>query len=512
MEQRSSPRAKDFEKTNENECVLYKDYLPSNLKCDVFDILLLHDEQDIEEATKFQNCIQENCLISVGKVKRNPVVKKEDDITHRDNPAVTLDLGFERALFIFLFVTEAFCKKDLSLYKGYACLTDSLQENKWCVVPVLTENRGTMKRKGYKLPLMLNALHPVNYWRDLYIKEVCTLIEAKIGVHLDKKIKLNDERQQYILKNKGTLEKMRRIQESHFPVQETGDQFESSKEPGAHEEHVWYSSAGYSPGLECGPQNIDSHDGMALKSCAQSTQPEIRQESHSDLARGSADSENPSAKPAAIVSPQSRQHSGLDQMQNSQEAWSTCPSQENLPCRASPLNLKERGVTSNAEPHHDYNSEYPKTEDVSSMSENSSRAPSFSSFPDSDKGVLPKRVDFSQRPVQNFTGDSQTSNQRISTEEQRCSNMTNPSFTPGKSDAGNEIPSAHKASENAAEASGGGDVVVHIHYHHHKHCNIDSVKYMTLGDNSKIQTFGSPDSENEFDEEDNDVDDSDLQR
>ena len=188
----------------------------SDLTCDVFEILLIHHEDDHEKAIEFQDYINGNWPGSAGGTKNKRVMLENDIHRHVDNPAMALDLGCKRALVIFLLVTQKFCEKDVTTFTGYVCLKNFFKENRGGLYNVFTEKKEKMESKGYKLPIMLEHLHHVNFWRDSCFKEVREIIKAKLGDYGKMMHELQLERQLYIKENKEGLEEKRRILSENF--------------------------------------------------------------------------------------------------------------------------------------------------------------------------------------------------------------------------------------------------------------------------------------------------------
>ena len=181
--------------------------MPPELKCNIFDILLLHSEEDLSKAEAFQKSIQSDCKVKVEGKLRSPEVQLENEIKYVSySPAKSYDLFCNKALFIFLFVTENFCNEDLSSYKGYVCLLDAVKNKKWNVVPVQTEDSKTMEGKKYDFDFMLRGLDPIKYWdKNHYLRNVAKLIESKVSCHEDMTLHLEEKRQEFFYKNKHKL-------------------------------------------------------------------------------------------------------------------------------------------------------------------------------------------------------------------------------------------------------------------------------------------------------------------
>ena len=181
--------------------------MPLHLKHDNFDILLLYSREDHREAKEFQRCIQRDCRVTEYGKRRNPVIKAEDELNElHPNPTNALDFAYGKALFVFLFVTQEFCKHVQILFKSHACLTNALEDESWCVVPVQTEDERTRKQKQYILPMMLRALNPINYWdKDFYKEALEIRLGSKMSLLMKKNLDLQNDRLEYFHKNKEDL-------------------------------------------------------------------------------------------------------------------------------------------------------------------------------------------------------------------------------------------------------------------------------------------------------------------
>ena len=295
--------------------------MPPVLKYDIFDILLLHSEEDLTKAEAFQKSIQK---ASKEKERlRPPKVLLENEIKYfMQNPAKSLGFAIDKAHFIFLFVTENFCKEDLSLYKGYACLTDALKKKKFNVFPVKTEDSKTMEEKKYELRKMLGALKPLNYWDEKQcLRDVAQLIELNVSSYEDMVLDLEGRRQEYFYKNKDKLTNNCQVsfigsscnpstQYNDGPILEEDGKLNKSgcKSHSEGESTVQHRSLGHCE-LQSHPDHQSSMTNDSIPRNSQSRQSVNSTPSHFELSQGIKDSDLPgSADLSSSSQPTSRAH------------------------------------------------------------------------------------------------------------------------------------------------------------------------------------------------------------
>ena len=445
--------------------------MPSHLKHDNFDILLLYSRQDYREVKKFQRRIQRDCLVTEFGDSRNPVVKLEDEYVQlHDDPTKSLDFAYKKALYVFLFVTQAFCDQNITLFKGHACLTNALEDKRWCVIPVQTEDRETRRKKHYSLPMMLNALQAINYWdKNFYKEAVERLLDSKMSCLIEMDLQLDDDRKEYFCKNKDKLIRVHRKRMSNrscnqrtpkakYPIEEQGEQpnLNSLRMKESHsvkESQLEYASMGYGPNLKGNPDGLNPSSNRAYCPHPGSTYSRTRPSfSDSDLHMYTA---NPG-------------HVGED-------------------C----FNIQE---IENALPYPVHSS---------SQTSSSSQPSFFSSNSDPNVSIEvhpPSSLIFSssvergtshQESHQNLTSEHPTFDQRTSSDECGLLDSKKQTFVTASSgssteptDGGN--PLVYDNIQNTSEDADKGSSVVHHHHHYHKHIQIENVEYMAVGQNAKI--------------------------
>ncbi|GFR58410.1 hypothetical protein ElyMa_001767500 [Elysia marginata] len=467
----------------------YIDYMPGNLREDNFDILLLYSKQDIREVKKFQRRIARDCFVTVGGLRHRPVVKLEDEFTSTDNPAIALDEAYKKALYVFLFITKAFCEQDTLLFKGHACLMNALEDKKWCVIPVQTEDRETRSKNRYRLPMMLNALQAVNYWdRNFYKESVERLLESKVDVFEQMNLELDDERKKDFLKNKEKYKRMRNSRERRrtalnpppkkFPIQEEGTKCLSECANKSHSEGeliMEHSSSGYT-NLKSNPN--DSYPQSDIKL------------SRSDPELQSSNTEENCYNPS------------LSHHSSSQNR--SCPEESNVSTQSQPEqnNLHSDLSSPSATPAS------ATVQPCSLLSNSDSGISTVVHAPSSMSSRLGCEH-LNEEGAENIISGNVASYPITCSEQRGLLHSQNYSFTSGHTDGstqttGSEFASVGDNSTKFSDEVKTGGPVVHHHHHHHKHFKIDKIKYMAVGENSTIRAV---DRSSKFEDSDGESED-----
>lgn len=186
------------------ECI---EFMPPELKYDNFEIILLYNKEDREQAIHFQRQVESYCTVKVAGVGHKPKVMLEEDFVLNNDPVMRWDEIYEKALYVFLFVTKLFCKKHSSdLFKGHSFLMKSLKDKKYRVVPIYSENEEIRHIKGYDLPMALAALRGIDLWdENFFLMAVQKLLETNLWMFLQMNIKLERNRRSYFATNKEFL-------------------------------------------------------------------------------------------------------------------------------------------------------------------------------------------------------------------------------------------------------------------------------------------------------------------
>ena len=298
----------------------YLDLMPAHLKYGNFEILILYDEQDRQDVKEFQGLIKTKCFATVNGQRLYPVVKLEEEcVNTKGNPAMALDGAFDKALYVFLFVTQAFCGQRNEMHKGYSCLKSSLDQKKdqekACVVLVLKEDNETMERKDYELPMVLNSLKDkaIKFWdRDSCIEAVNRLLDSRMSVLPSKNKDLDEEREKYFRANEKKLKEYQNVLDRSqkmdrslkYPDQEEGGgcklgpaRLHTCQNDG--ELRMDYASSGYHSDLRSVPDTSDIETDVA--SIASHPQ-RLRPSSDSNLARYSENINSQSLEPQPSLS------------------------------------------------------------------------------------------------------------------------------------------------------------------------------------------------------------------
>lgn len=185
------------------ECI---EFMPPQLKYNNFEIILLYNKEDHEQAIHFQRQVESYCTVTVAGVGYKPKVMLEEDFVQNNDPVTLWDQIYEKALYVFLFVTKSFCEKGSDLFKSHSFLMKSLKDKKYIVVPIYSENGETRDKKRYDLPMALAALRGIDFWdKKFFLKAVQRLLEANLHRFLQMNLDLNDKRKSHFVANRECL-------------------------------------------------------------------------------------------------------------------------------------------------------------------------------------------------------------------------------------------------------------------------------------------------------------------
>jgi hypothetical protein len=166
----------------------FYDYLPSHLKDDPIELLIINTETDYNNAKALEASIMKN--VKFGKNKLSPnVVLLNDVINH--SPCDHLDYAYSLSTIILLYVTKSFCHELLNKSQSYACLKrklESLDKDKTIIV-VHTDVIGKNV-----LPSMLNILPTLFDFSDDFIQKVTKCLNDNSGIILKRRNSLKNKR------------------------------------------------------------------------------------------------------------------------------------------------------------------------------------------------------------------------------------------------------------------------------------------------------------------------------
>lgn len=165
----------------------YLDRMPSDVKIGYFDVMILYAEDDRELATKYRDHLMNDIVLEGGRRVMAVLYDDEELVSIAGGKLKSLDYGFQRCTFAFIYLTKSFCQCEWSTLSSEECLMESIYnpEKKWCVVPVYTVSRS---KANFKIPMGLNSLKGVNYYNDddFYRRGLRRLIGDKVMVRLTK--------------------------------------------------------------------------------------------------------------------------------------------------------------------------------------------------------------------------------------------------------------------------------------------------------------------------------------
>ena len=184
----------------------YVSLMPENLKTEPFDILIINDEADQQEAFDFKKDLEENIKFSEHSIC--PKAKLLSDI-YPPSGEDALDFAFELTTFIFLFITENFCCNQEVLFQSHAVLRAAIKDKtkRWSVVRVHTQ---PARQMSYKIPLLLENLKALKYSTtdEFYKQSICNLLDSKFSNRMQKVIALKKKRKLFFLQNYVNLKQL----------------------------------------------------------------------------------------------------------------------------------------------------------------------------------------------------------------------------------------------------------------------------------------------------------------
>lgn len=132
------------------------------------DILMIHAEQDHKAASELERRITKSTQLRVCLL--------EDKITPGHDIFSGIGKAYSETRYIFLYITEFFCKETLALFIGNACLKKTLEEKKFSVIPVHTAPK---KSRNYELEMMLDNVQSLNSFDSSFEERVKKLFYCK---------------------------------------------------------------------------------------------------------------------------------------------------------------------------------------------------------------------------------------------------------------------------------------------------------------------------------------------
>ena len=166
----------------EEELLLYKDKMPTEVREDYYDVMILYTESDYSGAEAFrQHLINEIHPLPFNETCRALLYDSPELTGLSGSKIQQLDLSMERCTYVFVYMTADFVRDKWCEFSSESCLMRAIydEERRWCVVPIYTERRSECK---FKIPMGLNSLKGINFYcnDDFYRRGVSRLIGDKI--------------------------------------------------------------------------------------------------------------------------------------------------------------------------------------------------------------------------------------------------------------------------------------------------------------------------------------------
>lgn len=179
-----------------HEYMKYLSWFPSHLKEEDTHILIICAEEDIDEANLLKKKIKQNVRFDLNE----QIKAVKPKIKLPDGGVDQLDKAIPKTVFVFLFLTDSFCKNRWNRNEGLSCLKREHEDNACFVIPVHA-------RPEYKYtpPIMLNAPRSLNYLKESFFKDVKKLLESESGVILKRESDLEIQRIEYFKMNRVSI-------------------------------------------------------------------------------------------------------------------------------------------------------------------------------------------------------------------------------------------------------------------------------------------------------------------
>ena len=165
----------------EDELLLFKDKMPTEIKEDYYDAMILYTDTDYSEAEEFRQHLINDIPLPYNEKCRALLYDSPELMGLSGSKIQSLDLSMERCTYVFVYMTAAFVRDKWCEFSSESCLMRAIydEERRWCVVPIYTERRTECP---YKIPMGLNSLKGINYYcnDDFYRRGVSRLIGDKI--------------------------------------------------------------------------------------------------------------------------------------------------------------------------------------------------------------------------------------------------------------------------------------------------------------------------------------------
>ncbi|XP_071098741.1 daf-12-interacting protein 1-like isoform X2 [Haliotis cracherodii] len=172
--------------------------MPPDMRVDFQDAMVLYCEEDRDRVMEFVDHFKEISLFGVDTPK---IVLNDDIAISIGSKFKALEFGIDRCTYVFLYITDLFCRDSWSEYSSETCLMEAIHnpDKKWCVVPVFTEPK---RRASFRIPPSLNSLKGIQYWtNDKFFRDsVQKLLEEKLYIRKKNERQLTRERKEWVTK------------------------------------------------------------------------------------------------------------------------------------------------------------------------------------------------------------------------------------------------------------------------------------------------------------------------
>jgi len=179
-------------KRKEEETLIkcFEHQFPPELKIEYFDVLIINNEEDREEAEQY--CKRLNKIILENKRNlKAALLDGKEFVSSSGSHFGVLEAAFERCTFTFFYVTETFVTWDLDSLYSEACISKAVRNKSWTVKPIYITKKEIIKEMPNTMCMTILNGYSLNGDHDNKVK---SLISAHCVTQEDKEKNLHDKR------------------------------------------------------------------------------------------------------------------------------------------------------------------------------------------------------------------------------------------------------------------------------------------------------------------------------
>ena len=191
----------------EDELQYYKDKMPTEIREDYYDAMILYTESDYQGAETFRQHLMNDIRDLPYNAKCRALLYDAPELVGLSGSKLqSLDLSMQRCTYVFIYMTKDFIQDKWCTFSSESCLMRAIydEERRWCVVPIYTQRRNEL---DFIVPMGLNSLKGINYYcnDEFYRRGVSRLIGDKIYHRLRLQKKHKNKQKEWLENHKREL-------------------------------------------------------------------------------------------------------------------------------------------------------------------------------------------------------------------------------------------------------------------------------------------------------------------